>query len=601
SESASHVVFTTPELAFTLFASLDPHDLTQCIRVCKDWMHHAEPVLWRNFCYGGLRRKRLSSSTTSGLIRNLPYVRTVELTVQDLAILQELAHGAAQVSQPDASAADPCAPCTHLRRLTLESIDTLGDESFYFEPYLLKDFPPVFSNIVTLLEHNLRLTHLTFPFPDVSSGDPVLAAISNLKGLQYLAVNSNGSSEISTWSLSLLLRACLPLPELTELCINCKVHFVKKVDDVDVPDLETILKEAAIARFSHTPIPGKIKALQLPQRAESSRHPLALAFLKSDLLDLESFMVPPFEDESNSGEVQLLVRDRCPNLKHLRCPALEGYLDECRYMRAFIRGCSGLQSFASDNFCDNRYIDHNDSYVPRGIMSDLLWHHSDTLEVFELKTCHQVSSSDLQKVLTQCKRLKRFHVSGRYPETRDRRHHDGDAGFDFKDLSRDDWVCTELRELWITLGLNSVFEENRFYQQLGRLEKLEHLTLDVHRRRTVVLDMWGDDIGDEYFDYTHELRKRSLDAMAGLKNLKSLRLGAELCLDMREDEIERFDKHWPLLSEITVMGSKALKLPTKKRWQWLFNKRPNLRFTVLRSSQMIDAMHNYGPLHYSLR
>ena len=315
-----------------------------------------------------------------------------------------------------------------------------------------------------------------------------------------------------------------------------------------VPSLETILKEAAIARFSQTPIPGKIKALQLPLSAENRTRPMALAFLKSDLLDLESFTVPPFYGDSNPGDVEQLVQERCPNLKHLRCTSHKVTLDGCRNMRAFIRGCSGLRSFASDGFEDQIYQGGNGSYESRCIISDLVSHHCDTLQDFELKNCGQVSSSDLQELLSRCKQLKRFHVSGNFPETRDGRHQDGDAGFDTEDAHNGAWACTELRELWITLGRTSLHVENYFYQQIGRLEKLERLTLDIHRRKNTMVDEWG-----YYLKYTLSLD--SLGEMANLKNLESLRLAAELCVEMCQTEIEFIHEHWPLLREITIMGS----------------------------------------------
>ncbi|KAF9563055.1 hypothetical protein EC968_005019 [Mortierella alpina] len=583
--SAGHTVFTTPELSSTVFVALTPHDLTRCIRVCKEWSHQAEPVLWRHFCYGGLRHKRLSTETTLGLIRNLPHIRTVELTARDLTVLQELAHGATHTSQPGDPTIGPSATCTQLQRFMLESSETL-DKHLLFDPYVVKDFPSVFSNIITILNHNLHLTHLSFPCPNVESNDPVLAAISNLKGLQYLCFNKSDGEKypaLSATSISLLLRACLPLPKLKELFVNCKIYWNTKVDGTEVPDLETILKEAAIARFSQTPTPGKIKALQLGDYLENSDRPLALDFLRSDLLDLESFTIPSFDD---SSDIQELVHERCPNLKHLRRLYSDWCIDETRHVQAFIRGCSGLESFASENFSDHEYDPARHFYMSKGQISELVTLHCDTLEDFELTSCRQVASSDLQKVLSRCSRLKRFHVSGQYPETRDDRHPDGNAGFDVEDAMKGDWVCTELQELWITLGQNSPFCNASFYRQIGRLEKLEHLTLDANGRIYQDFDIEAVPDPD-----VHDLTEVMLKKMAGLTRLKSLRLGIELCRRMGDAEVEFLHKHWPLLREITIMGSKGLKLLTEKRWQSLLAERPDLRLIVLDDRQMVEEMH----------
>ncbi|KAF9279297.1 hypothetical protein BGZ68_007997, partial [Mortierella alpina] len=263
-ESATHTVFATPELALSLFACLTPHELTQCIRVCKDWLHLAEPILWTNFSYKGPRRTKLSPETIAAMNRNLPYIRTVELPLQEHAVLQELVLGATRNSKPGDSAVDPRAPCTQLRRLSLANSESMRNGMFSFPPYIIKGFPSVLSNIITILSNNVHLRHLTFPFPDVKFDDPVLVAISNLKNLQYLAVDSTRLPTITKWSIARLLRAALPLPKLTELCISSGKYWIEVDAITDMEPIETIIKEAAIARFSQTPTPGRIKALQLP-------------------------------------------------------------------------------------------------------------------------------------------------------------------------------------------------------------------------------------------------------------------------------------------------------------------------------------------------
>ncbi|KAF9946789.1 hypothetical protein BGZ72_011141 [Mortierella alpina] len=583
-DSAAHTFVAIPELAFLLFSWLSLHDLTQCIRVCKQWMHLAEPVLWKNFCQEQ-QQLRLACETTAGLIRNLPHIRIVELSVHEHAVLQGLAQGATPTSQPDNAAVDLGTPCTHLRRLTLDDHNPFLYEAELFKFSNTRSSSFTLPTIVALLNHNLCLTHLTFPLPDVETDDPVLIAISNLKGLRYLAVSSGERSDMSSWSLSLLLQACLPLPELKELYIKSCVDWVGYACDIKVPDIKTIIKEAAIARFSQTPTPGRIRALHVPFRPESRENSLALAFLKSDLLDLQSFTIPAFHDDWHPGNVEQLVQERCPNLKHLKCTDYKRFHDKYRDMRSFIRGCSGLRSFASDGFEDQIYQGGNGSYESRCIVSDLVSHHCDTLQDFELKNCGQVSSSDLQELLSRCKQLKRFHVSGNFPETRDGRHQDGDAGFDTEDAHNGAWACTELRDLWITLGRTSLHTENYFYQQIGRLEKLERLTLDIHRRKSTMVDEWG-----YYLKYT--LSMDSLGEMANLTNLESLRLAAELCVEMCQTEIEFIHEDWPLLREITIMGSMGSRFYATQHWHWLFKKRPHLRFIVLEDHHMTRAMES---------
>ncbi|KAF9944975.1 hypothetical protein BGZ70_004165, partial [Mortierella alpina] len=338
---AAHAVFGTPELAFSLFAYLTPQDLAQCVRVCKQWLYHAEPILWRNFSPEAYYYAVPPSEAIPELIRNLPYIRTVMLDVRNRAVLRHLSYGSPSSPTCDGSAAVPRAACNRLRRLEIE--DWHAFESIQ---KLEEHTGPLLPSIVPLLNHNLRLTHVALPFQDVDIDDPVLAAISNLKHLQHFSVKGYSMSPTRSRTMSLLLQACLPLPKLTELWINLEISWLD--ENTGVPSLQTIIKETAKARFSQTPTPGRIKSLRLPFRPEGYENPLALPLLQSGLLDLESCTVLPFTRDSTAVDVEQMVREYCPNIKHLRLPSFGRTLNGFQKACAFIRGCSGLQSFVFD-------------------------------------------------------------------------------------------------------------------------------------------------------------------------------------------------------------------------------------------------------------
>ncbi|KAF9926550.1 hypothetical protein BGZ67_008064 [Mortierella alpina] len=298
---------------------------------------------------------------------------------------------------------------------------------------------------------------MTIPFPEVKIGDPVLAAISNVKLLQSFTVYSCGSSSrVGTRTISLLLQTCLPLPKLTELCIDLQVSWQDRpksignledygfeftddededvADNTGVPSLETIIEKAEIAQFSQTPTPGKIKSLQLPVASERSDNPLALPLLKSGLLDLESCTIFSFSEDSEPNDIEQVVRKYCPNLKHLRCAKYNSFGDGQRAC-AFTRGCSGIQSFAAEGYCEEIYS--YDRRIPNkslDIISTLVSHHCDTLEDFELDRCTGTFMSDLREVLTRSKLLKRYYVTGYYLEARGT-YRPGVARSDLKDPS----------------------------------------------------------------------------------------------------------------------------------------------------------------------
>ncbi|KAF9947776.1 hypothetical protein BGZ72_010288 [Mortierella alpina] len=560
SDSAAQTFFAIPELVRALFAYLTQHDLTRCIRVCKQWLCQAEPVLWSNFSPGEYYCSTPPPETIIGLDRHKHYMRVVELFLYDRAVLQALAHDV-----PPNVPSDPAAVATahriDLRRLKM----SFGSKDRSWLWWALQNpTHPLLRNIVTLLNHNIRLTHLTLRFPEVAVGDPLLAAIANLKQLQYLAVDNSVMHTIGSRTISMLLQACLPLPKLRELYLCVRV-FKDDLEE-DRTGLETIIKSAAIARFSQTAKPGKIKALELPSWAEVNGNPLALPLLKSDLLDLESCTVFSFAKDSQPRYIEKMVRKYCPNVKHLKCRFGINIVNTCKVACAFVRGCSGLRSFASPNFCEIRGNDANSSSEQLHIISELVLYHCDTLEDIELECFRWLSSVGQQAVLSRCKQLKRYHI---------RAHRVfGNVGFNVMDVSRGDWACTGLRQLRMTpTGGYLRFQHavKWFYGQIGRLEKLEQLALDVRQGELTTAE-----VTDYGCDLT--LSKGWLGELAGLKSLRCLSLDAEFCIEMGQAEVEFMHQHWPLLCEINIAGSKGLIMRSERHWRWLFNKRPQLLF-----------------------
>ncbi|KAF9946788.1 hypothetical protein BGZ72_011140 [Mortierella alpina] len=563
SENAVHAAFAIPELASPLFAYLTPHDLTQCVRVCKWWLHHAEPVLWKNFSPGEYYSSRLPPEGIAGLRRNLPHIRTIELTVKDFGVLQELARGMFQSPQSSDSTA---VTGTNLRRLKIEDSYPPDHWEVLRDGYLA-----LVSTIGKLLNHNLRLTHLTMPFPDMGTEGPVLAAISNLRNLQYLSIDNSKLWAISPRTILLIFRACLSLPKLTGLAIACsaiqKMHD-KTMAKTDV-DVDTIIKEATVARFSQTPMPGKIKALQLPIWPGHKPDPLVLPLLKSGLLDLESCAMLWFAGFKRLTVLEQTVREYCPNLKHLRCPDFVQLDNNCVYLCAFIRGCTGLRSFAANGVCDNPRPTSWSSHEARHVVFNLVTRHGDTLEDLELKGCSelQVQSADQQSFLTRCKQLKRYYGTFR--------SRDSNAGFNGEDVLKEDWVCAELQELRITLargGDGSQSAAKWFYGQIGRLEKLEQLALDVHQGEVTAAEL--------SHEWDLSLSRGWLGELTGLKRLWSLSLEANFSSGMGQAEVEFMHEHWPLLSEINIVAKDVWQLRTQAHWQWLRSKRPYLRFNT---------------------
>ncbi|KAF9562931.1 hypothetical protein EC968_005035, partial [Mortierella alpina] len=563
---AAHTVFGIPELALRLFAFVPLRDLAQCIRVCKEWFQHAEPHLWTHYSPGlPNNRSMISPQETNALIRNLSRLRSVELKSHEVSVLQHLTVHL----QPGISVKTPSNLCTNLRRLKMEC---------YYNVLGLR-LPP----IIQLLDHNLQLTHLTLPVVALTIDKTLLTAISNLRCLRHLTLKSIamniGSRDFysGTRTIPSLLQACLPLPELMELFLDFDMVWYDNIGPVaaSIADLETIIKEAAITRFldnGNACRKVKVKSLRLPICREGSRSPLPIPLLRSGVLDLESFRIPTFSVENtNPQEVEHIVRESCPRLTHVICPSEEETTQhDDRFTRAFLRGCSGLQSFTSDHFSDQTQIyndDDNDEqevffpsiespwqgwqWRPRWIISELISYHHRTLENFELKQCDQVWSKDLQAILSRCHRLKRFWVEYHSRASQ--------PGLDFTDvMSGGDWVCMGLRVLCLTLNRHLTVEETHHlsseriaqaakhvYTQIGRLHQLEVLVLNITRS----VDTSG---REDPFPWDLTLSRGWLGEMSGLKNLKTIRLLSDVWSRMGQAEVEFMRERWSSLGEIRL-------------------------------------------------
>ncbi|CAO3566987.1 unnamed protein product [Mortierella alpina] len=368
--------------------------------------------------------------------------------------------------------------------------------------------------------------------------------------------------------------------------VDLSVHWSEGDESTAASRLKAIINEASIARFSQNPSAKRLKLLRLPISISGNSNPLPLLLLKSNLLDLETCETPWFQDDANPWEIEQVVREHCPNLKHLECPQFFETDHHGLAARAFIRGCSGLRSFTSAYF-----VDCPDYAPPRFLLSDVVTHHHTTLEVLELTDPVQVFSRDLQRALSQCKQLQRFWVMG----DSERSHM---PGIDFSDISRSDWACTELQELGVILNryhsrgdatgdLGNEEQQDdasvwltasttkRVYQQIGQLKKLRSLAIDIERNHETKAKEQ-----DYMWDLT--LRKGWLGELAGLKNLRSFMLRADFWSCMGQEDVEFMHKHWPLLNEI-VISSDIPEFYLPRHWQWLRDKRPNLLF---RSEEM---------------
>ncbi|CAO3567088.1 unnamed protein product [Mortierella alpina] len=505
---------------------------------------------------------------SDGFDQEFGHIRELIFPDVDLPHLQPLIQGLS--GQLNGTVSKPGALCTNLSRIYFEDIDrNHGDDHLEL----------ISKPLLTLLNNNLRLTHLHV-FAEITSVEGFTAALPKLRHLQHLTIDADFECFYIEEPL-LFLRSCLALTELTGL------HFVNDAemywDDGDERavrrQLEAVIQDASVARFSQSTTAKKIKQLTLPSNRQGSSNPLPLLLFKSNLLDLKKLEIPGFGPDASIHEIEQVVREHCSGLKHLEC----SHIDEENGLavRAFVRGCSGLQSFTSPP------PDDSDA-EPLWILSELVSSHHTTLEVIDIES-QRVLSHQLQEVLASCKQLKRLWV--KYYVYR------GVHSISYRHMAKSDWVCTELRELSLVVDRcrpeEDAFDEQdeddegglddahvcsetctcapkRAFQQIGRLEKLEMLEIDIdqiYRARATA---------DDYaWDLT--LSKGWLGELAGLKSLKSFVIREEFTRAMGLEEMKFMHEHWPLLNEV-IIWCQSLDSKAEPHWQWLLDRRPQLLF-----------------------
>ncbi|KAF9964981.1 hypothetical protein BGZ70_005645 [Mortierella alpina] len=162
-ESAVRTVLATPELILLVSVYLAAPDLAHCNLVCKAWSRQFEPILWAHFCptHCVVESSTAASAVTAAMMRNLPHIRTLDLTAVESTTLQALAY--ALTSPFDKADQDQSRQCTNLRRLQFVNAEhePRGSTSLH---------------LAALLNHNPLLTRLDLSY-DFLASSAVLAAI----------------------------------------------------------------------------------------------------------------------------------------------------------------------------------------------------------------------------------------------------------------------------------------------------------------------------------------------------------------------------------------------------------------------------------------
>ncbi|KAF9572399.1 hypothetical protein EC968_009973 [Mortierella alpina] len=570
-------IFDLPELLALIIPYLHARDIIQCIACSRGMSRAFEPFLYQHF-----HLARDLPNVSSALSRNRHHIRSIDIRLHSLFCVQTLTQGL-----PPESPTDKRLLCTNLQYMAL------ADFPSKLTPVLLPYF--------TLLNSNDRLTYLQVPSQFLNITKPGVSfpiTLSRLHHLQHLIV---GRGDIPIQPALDFLSTALGLPRLKEL--YCK--FSIRRGDISLPlaeqalndfltqcrleDDQATMENDSIGRGGiqgKTTTGSKITGLQLPYVAQGDPQALLMPLLQlNHRFDLERFYTPCLglmgrQQISRCRQIlEELAPTRFSKVKHLFFPPVGvGRCHDPLAVLEMIHVCSGLRSFSGEWFCAD------DSFMePLCIIDTLLDCHAETLEELEFPGCILLESVDLRAILTECRRLRRLWV---WPDSF------GQCMLEFVDASSEEWACSGLTELSLSLGratrafdepIRASEEEEReiehdlarqTYARIGRLDRLTALALGSDGGRHTAKDQ-------KAFEWDLTVSRGWLTELAGLKRLKTLYLPSRnFWARMGQEEVEFMLAEWPELELIGLGGIEAEDVWEWKdlpHWRWLTRERPWLR------------------------
>jgi hypothetical protein len=531
---AQQLVFAAPEIVTLIAQYLSPRDISQWMMTCKAFSHRLEHSFWSH----PVMTKALD--TPKSLSRYVHHFQTwkvrldkwFETTMADLPT-PTLRTSSFMPAAPVSSIVFPC-----LKKLSIYS-DVLGN--------------PLTATPLLVLHHSPNLTELDIRYPfklDPSLTHLLLIVLSSkLPCLQRLAVKLSKFNQVPGFRL---LEVCFNHPQLIDLRCN----FYIDVDSYSSEDNEY---------YGYTPkLDALLKSLQGADKAKAD------AGLPTGLL-LKSLVLPEIGDGYPMDFLIQLFRSHVPHLERFRMPTVHGQI--CKFdlqilEESMTAGCPKLQHLSSSPWL---LSDHSDAFIAaiyscartRGLKSyigyrydegypetspvlmNLMAYHAETLEEIEFQECMHVNSPSILSIVTTCRNLRTLRVCPEYKWM---------ASLRYQDVYLE-WVCRDLTVLDLLVDRNVIAPEGeieievmiqsaqRFFAQVGRLTKLEELSLGG--KWVLGFEM------EQQVSYDLTLQGGWLGELAGLKQLKHLWMYTDYWSFMNERDVEFMDTKWPKLEKIS--------------------------------------------------
>ncbi|KAK3823037.1 MAG: hypothetical protein J3Q66DRAFT_330722 [Benniella sp.] len=551
-ESARDVVFTIPELMALIAQYLSPRDTSQWMMTCKAFSRQLEPLFWSHPVI--MRTTRDPSS----LVRHTHHFRSL-IIEHDLWLsfikdappspLRTTSHG------PSALQGFP-----RLEKLTVHG----------HRPNV-----SLTSNFVPTLRQSPHLTDLSIQYPfrqDPLFMELIVASLATeLPCLQRLLIEIERADPAIGFQL---LDVCFRHLQLIDL--RCDLVMC---DDQSLPSgvysprfaalLKTIQDMDKIKEEAGQPTGLRLRSLSLPFMDEGYPKDFLIPLLKWHVPNLERLLIVDVHMPDGEGDIQWLKEAiaACPRLQHLSGNWLYWGNEYETTVDTVICSCAGagLKSFRFECFSGDDTLIWN-----------LLKYHANTLEDIDFQACHGLTSESIISIVTTCTNLRRLRV-----EPYDL---NGWTTLGFGHVLTE-WICRDITVLHLCLRREVVVPEGRtedgvvaeaaqrVYSQIGRLVKLEDLTLgcvEKYRSR-------GENSASDL-----TLEHGWLAALAGLKRLRLFQMSTDFWSRMGQAEVEFMDANWPRLESVSF-GFSNLKeqMLREDHWKWLKEKRPQLDFSSI--------------------
>ncbi|KAK3817354.1 MAG: hypothetical protein J3Q66DRAFT_387967 [Benniella sp.] len=522
-------IFDLPHITENIGLYLDIKDLRACALVSQEFYAHFQPLLWRQLVFERypprLETMPMSPSHKQALLKNLRHTRRLHV------------HSRMRYEGVLALVASQCQNLRELHsRIYATKEDNLGVASFWEVLRMLRANPRLESWFLTAWEGVLGLRDRR----------RMMSAISTSSHLTHLHLKLSYNPHRG-W-LNYVLQS---LPVIIQ-----KIDFqwgrilddgiwdsLKVVEEspktypyLVTVDLKVMLaagEEEALFKFvQQCPV---LKEMTIPK-------PMNKDVLTNMILRMEA---KPFRKESRIAFNTNSVTD----------------ISEVQWRRLLLALNDNIREF-------NTRIAFN-SFRARGYMDAMTSCWSRCIESIIIDQAQQISSQDIQLVLTTCYKLKKFDCVFPWIGTMFGEASLDDEGWEeypgMEAMIRDDdqgkalplpkWVCADLEDLQLTFsdGRRPFMEEpilslqekwavrgiHHIYSQIGRLTKLQHLTIG-----------WSTSTAFSSSRQLDMSLKSGLDRLRRLKALKVLDVNYLCHLEMGSKEMEWIARNWPRLEKI---------------------------------------------------